>query len=205
MENRSSDYLISDNSQTLEIKEILKQDCVDQDEWEDIISLLIDGGDVNLKDSNGEPLLIRAMFYGNIEVMKFLLRSANIDINLQDKDGNTALSLAINRNKEEMTDLILNKGIPTVIQNNTQDNIQIERQQTNLANTQISQQINSTEENRYKTDDCPVCREDFDEYDVKRVFLRCGHNLCESCEERCHDLQTGWRVKSECPICRTEL
>ncbi|CDK30353.1 RING finger domain-containing protein [Candidatus Babela massiliensis] len=51
----------------------------------------------------------------------------------------------------------------------------------------------------YSTPDCPICFEDFQDNSIKRVFLKCGHNLCNLCLKN-WSKQKG--SKTTCPICR---
>lgn len=53
------------------------------------------GADLNIENIYGQTALTRAITFNNINIVNLLLKQPNIDINKQDKDGNTALICAV--------------------------------------------------------------------------------------------------------------
>jgi ankyrin repeat protein len=72
--------------------------------------LLADGADPNVfEEERGSPLHWAAE-KGRIDVVKELLKHPDIDPNIRDKDGRTALSLAVSENKKEIVEVLLAHG-----------------------------------------------------------------------------------------------
>lgn len=69
-------------------------------------SLILDGADVNAKDSYNAPILRRAE---NIQIFKMLL-AKGADVNAKSSDGMTALDFAIAEQNGETVEILLNKG-----------------------------------------------------------------------------------------------
>ena len=63
---------------------------------------LINGTDVNAKDSNGYTALMVVSYNGNLEVVKYLVENG-ADINIKDDTDKTALDVA---KKEKETEII---------------------------------------------------------------------------------------------------
>ncbi len=62
----------------------------------------------NIKNKDGETILMKMVSLGNIDAIKSILEFHNTDINIQDKYGDTALMIAISRNKKDIFRLLLN-------------------------------------------------------------------------------------------------
>ena len=66
--------------------------------------------DVNMKDKNGYTILMFGAKYGSIDIIKYLVSNEKfkdiIDINAQSNDGETALSLAIEKKFEECVEFL---------------------------------------------------------------------------------------------------
>ena len=56
--------------------------------------VLMEWGDVNLKDAEGRTGLILAIKKGDENIVRILLARSDIDISVKDKDGNTPLHIA---------------------------------------------------------------------------------------------------------------
>jgi hypothetical protein len=55
----------------------------------------------------------------------------------------------------------------------------------------------------FNRDDCPVCLEDFDDLDHKKLmYTKCGHLICYNCYNR---LNNGTETEFKCPICRASF
>ena len=74
----------------------------------DLKQLVNDGAEINAQDECGRSALIMAMDQdlANIEWLDFLIASG-INVNLQNKDGDTALDLARYNSNQEAIDLLL--------------------------------------------------------------------------------------------------
>ena len=75
---------------------------------DDLQRLVKEGADINAQDELGRSALIMAMDqdYANPEWLEFLIASG-INVNLQNKDGDTALDLARYNSNQEAIDLLL--------------------------------------------------------------------------------------------------
>jgi ankyrin repeat protein len=71
--------------------------------------LLLQGGDVNEKDSKGLTILHKAAMYGNEPIVRLLL-DANVDADVTDKEGWTALHRAAESGNEEVLLLLIRLG-----------------------------------------------------------------------------------------------
>lgn len=60
------------------------------DDLSSIKKYIKNGGDINIQDSYGETLLIKAAHCHNIDLINLLIKSG-ADLNIQDNDGETAL------------------------------------------------------------------------------------------------------------------
>ncbi len=54
----------------------------------------------------------------------------------------------------------------------------------------------------YTTADCPVCMEDF-HTSVKRIYLKCGHNICTGCLTQMYN--HAKQTHLNCPLCRAAV
>jgi len=67
------------------------------------ISVLVDAGvDVNAQNDEGRSALYHAAWNGQTEIVRALLSAPNIDVNIQDNDGSTALGWAENDEIKKM-------------------------------------------------------------------------------------------------------
>ena len=75
---------------------------------DDLQRLVKEGADINAQDQLGRSALIMAMDqdYANPDWLEFLIASG-INVNLQNKDGDTALDLARYNSNQEAIDLLL--------------------------------------------------------------------------------------------------
>lgn len=75
---------------------------------DDLQRLVKEGADINAQDELGRSALIMAMDqdYANPEWLEFLIASG-INVNLQNKDGDTALDIARYNSNQEAIDLLL--------------------------------------------------------------------------------------------------
>jgi ankyrin repeat protein len=76
---------------------------------DDLQRLVKEGADINAQDELGRSALIMAidLDYANPDWLEFLIASG-INVNLQNKDGDTALDLARYNSNQEAIDLLLN-------------------------------------------------------------------------------------------------
>ena len=72
---------------------------------------------VNSTDDQKETILSYSLKYNNFEVSNLILAFQNIDLNYQDKDGNTYLHLSVIAKQKEIVKLLINKGISINKQN----------------------------------------------------------------------------------------
>ena len=66
---------------------------------------------VNAIDDKKETILSYSLKNNNIEIANLILTSPIIDLDYQDKEGNTYLHLAVNSQQEEIIKLLIEKGI----------------------------------------------------------------------------------------------
>ena len=66
---------------------------------------------VNAIDNKKETILSYSLKNGKIEVSNLILTSPILDLDYQDKDGNTYLHLAVNAQQEEIIKSLIEKGI----------------------------------------------------------------------------------------------
>jgi ankyrin repeat protein len=73
---------------------------------------------VNQKDKKGETLLSYAIERDKNEIFDLILTSPVLDLNYQNKEGNSYLHLAVQFEREEMVSKLIKKGIFLNFQNN---------------------------------------------------------------------------------------
>ena len=66
---------------------------------------------VNAIDDKKETILSYSLKNNNIEISNLILTSPIIDLDYQDKEGNTYLHLAVNSNQEEIIKILIERGI----------------------------------------------------------------------------------------------
>ncbi|WP_162801686.1 ankyrin repeat domain-containing protein [Candidatus Chromulinivorax destructor] len=75
----------------------------------DIMLFIIMGGNPNVTERyQAQSLLMTAIVSGHSNIVSFLLRQPEIDVNYQDKDWRTALLIASSTNKVEIVKMLLN-------------------------------------------------------------------------------------------------
>lgn len=77
-----------------------------------------EGIDINQKDSDGRTLLMHAVLAGAKEVAEMLIKVANANVDLIDKDGKTALMMAAERSDEKTVELLYCCKASVLIKNN---------------------------------------------------------------------------------------
>ncbi|XP_048772787.1 ankycorbin-like [Ostrea edulis] len=91
-------------------------ETIAQNMWECVINsnlgalkkMLKCGIDPNITDENGEPLIFTIIVNGDLESLKMLL--AYCDVNIENKDGRSALMLAIEMDDVEMIKALIKAG-----------------------------------------------------------------------------------------------
>jgi ankyrin repeat protein len=77
-----------------------------------LVKLLIEAGaKLDLRDKDGQTALMRAAIAGDAESAQLLI-NAGADFKLRDKDGKTALDLSRERERPEVTTLLMARGAP---------------------------------------------------------------------------------------------
>jgi ankyrin repeat protein len=80
-----------------------------QQEFERVVKLIESGLDINHVTSFGNSILMEAINNRNIMLVKYLLEQPGIDVNIQNKNGDTALMYYISENLDtSIFDLLLN-------------------------------------------------------------------------------------------------
>ena len=104
----------------------------------DLIKLLIDtGANINFKDSQGDSPLILAGEQQDLELMRVLLNTPNINVNIVDRRGRTALHEAIISSNIEMCRLLIEYGADVNIQDNNGDTPLLKAFKVNEFNLEI--------------------------------------------------------------------
>ena len=73
---------------------------------------------INKKDNKNETLLSYSIKRNNIDNFNLILTSPNLDLNYQNKEGNSYLHIAILFEREEMIKTLIKKGININMKNN---------------------------------------------------------------------------------------
>ncbi|CAF3330091.1 unnamed protein product [Rotaria socialis] len=69
----------------------------------DLVELLLNNGAaVNLQDSEGSTALIYAVEHGSLNIVKLLLARPECDVDIVDNNGQTAISIATNKNRKNI-------------------------------------------------------------------------------------------------------
>ena len=84
--------------------------AIDLDHVKSVNVLLQRGMDPNTITENGTPALIHAMSKGALAAVNALLQAPNLDVNLRDFKGDTALMLASYKNQTEWVRALLQRG-----------------------------------------------------------------------------------------------
>ncbi|CAF1136886.1 unnamed protein product [Rotaria sp. Silwood1] len=70
---------------------------------EDLVELLLESGAaVNLQDSEGSTALMCAVEHGSLNIVKLLLTRPECDVDIVDNNGQTAISIATNKNRKNI-------------------------------------------------------------------------------------------------------
>ena len=95
--------------------ESILQQVVSDGELEELKELVSRQGSpiINNRDSNGEPMIIRAITYKQLEVVQYLI-SLGVDMTLTNDSGWTALHAAVVMDDKEYTKAILKTGDPVL-------------------------------------------------------------------------------------------
>lgn len=70
--------------------------------------LIQSGADINKADPTGKSIIHHAVLRNHVQILKFLLGIRTVKLNLQDKDGNTALHLAVQAQDTKFIHLLVN-------------------------------------------------------------------------------------------------
>lgn len=69
----------------------------------DLVELLLENGAaVNLQDADGSTALMCAVEYESLPIVKLLVTKPECDVNIADNDGQTAVSIATNKNRKDI-------------------------------------------------------------------------------------------------------
>lgn len=93
---------------------IIAQKC---GKTENAKKLILAGADAKLTGSDQYTLLMRAASNSDTEFANWLLDNTDIDINAQDKDGDTALNEAVYHQRRETAELLFDRGADPYILN----------------------------------------------------------------------------------------
>ena len=85
--------------------------------YENVKKLLTAGADANATGADQYTLLMRAAGKGQFEFCAWLLENTDIDINAQDKDGDTALNEAVYHKRPKTAEMLLGRGADPYILN----------------------------------------------------------------------------------------
>lgn len=85
--------------------------------------LLAAGADANSTGPDQYTLLMRAASQGDLEFARWLLDNTDIDINAQDKDGDTALNESVYHKRLPVAELLFDRGADPYILNYKKENL----------------------------------------------------------------------------------
>lgn len=90
-----------------------------QNDYPSIITKVVETAKINTLNVNGDTYLLQWLKGNEVlqECVKELLKIPDVDISIQDRDGNTALHLAVARGYVDIVDTLLEKGADITIQN----------------------------------------------------------------------------------------
>ena len=160
-----------------------------------IVKLLIEkNAFINIHDKLGLTPLHVAIKNKNPEIVQFLVQKSNCNLNVKDKNGKTALDMAIEENLFDIAK-ILSKEISKYFDNNVPPgppetpNPPVTIRKGRIRGGRIVAELNSNE--------CIIC---FCLKDGIFAFQPCGHaKTCEGCTK---NIIQG---SDPCPICRKEV
>ncbi len=82
-----------------------------------IEKMLKDGMDINVQDEMGMTALMYAVYFYEMETVKFITKDCKADVNIQDNDGDTAMHYAVDSSLDCVVALLLENGAETDIVN----------------------------------------------------------------------------------------
>ena len=85
-------------------------DAVEHDRLSVLEKLITSGIDPNQMVREGDPALVRAIRLGNTDLVEYLLKQPNLDLNMSSDYGETALMLAAFAGNEDLTKTLVEKG-----------------------------------------------------------------------------------------------
>lgn len=99
---------------------LLNKDIISYEEMQQIINLVLDGADINIRCKYNKTALIIVVEYGYIEMVNILINNgANID--LKDENNDTALIKALRYNNPKMARILISYAPNTNIQGYCQE------------------------------------------------------------------------------------
>lgn len=76
-------------------------------------TMLLEGGsDVDLPDVNGVTPLTRAAFGGRMSTLQYLFATAKPDVAAKNRNGETALTVAVRNRQSDICRLLISQGVP---------------------------------------------------------------------------------------------
>ena len=85
-------------------------DAVEHDRLSVLERLVASGVNPNQMVREGDPALVRAIRLGNTDLVEYLLKQPNLDLNMSSDYGETALMLAAFSGNEDLTKTLVEKG-----------------------------------------------------------------------------------------------
>ena len=77
----------------------------------EIVQCVVDAGaDVDAKDADGDPILIRAIGHGNVEIVRIIVSDGQANVDAKDADGDPILIRAIGHGNVEIVRIIVSDG-----------------------------------------------------------------------------------------------
>ncbi|XP_065910853.1 uncharacterized protein [Dysidea avara] len=86
-------------------------------------ALITAGADIKITDNDGDTMLMCALHGGCTEVASDLLNTGSIDINAVNKNGRSALNIALRRGNEELAGALITAGADIKITDNVGENL----------------------------------------------------------------------------------